>query len=321
MAASHINEVIAGDCRDLMQGLSANCISTCITDPPYNYEFVGRDWNYAEVERRLQRVNSQTSSTLVKNIPYGSGLAGGVRNKKWYARARQNIVDYEEWCFSWAEQLFRVCKPGATVACFNSTRTVAHVQVALERAGFYARDTLVYRRSSGIPKGYNAEQQLKKMSSQLAREWAGWHSCLRNEWEAIVVLQKPLQNNYTETLTEHGTGLFYAANEDGSFTSNILENLPRDRAEEFNVHCTVKPLSLMRRLVEIFAPPGLNSVVLDPFAGSGTTLVAAKELGRSFLGFEMVPEYVQVAKERLARANGGKAELTLGKTRGLPLFG
>gem|GEM_PF-4598287 len=36
--------------------------------------------------------------TLVKNIPYGSGLAGGVCNRRWYERNRQNILDYQQWC-------------------------------------------------------------------------------------------------------------------------------------------------------------------------------------------------------------------------------
>ena len=156
------NEVLVGDCREVMKTLPENYISACITDPPYNYEFIGHKWDDSEIQRRIERVNGKGNKTLVKNIPYGSGLAGGVRNEKWYQRNRNNTLDYEKWCFEWGEQLFRICKPGATVLVFNSTRTVAHVQVALESAGFYARDILVYKRSSGIPKGVNIKQQLEK---------------------------------------------------------------------------------------------------------------------------------------------------------------
>ena len=294
-----INTVLQGDCCKVMKTLPSDYITTCITDPPYNYEFIGHKWDDSEIKRRMERVNDKGSKTLVKNIPYGSGLAGGVRNARWYQRNRENILDYEKWCDAWAIELFRICKPGATVLVFNSTRTIAHVQVALEKAGFYARDILVYRRSSGIPKGANIKTQLEKKGYEKASEWEGWHSCLRNEWEAICVLQKPLKNDYATTFLEFGTGLFYTKTNDGGFQSNILEGLARDKTEKFNIHCTVKPVSLMKKLIEIFVPKTDGCIVLDPFAGSGTTLVAAKELGVSFLGIEIVPEYVEIIKTRL----------------------
>lgn len=291
------NSILVGDCRELLRQLPDNSIAACITDPPYNYEFIGHKWDAEEIERRLARVKD--SKTLVKNIPYGSGLAGGVRNKRWYEKNRQNILDYEAWCYEWGLQVYRVCKPGAIVAAFNSTRTMAHVQVALERAGFYARDCIVYRRSSGIPKGLNVEAKLRKLGDPEPERWEGWHSCLRNEWEAIVVVQKPLENNYIETLQKYDVGLFHAENADGSFQSNILEGIPRSNAEEFNLHCTVKPLPLMERLIELMVPPSPDNIILDPFAGSGTTLVAAKKLGFTYVGMEINPDYALIAKTRL----------------------
>lgn len=294
------NQIFTGDSREILQQFPENSISACITDPPYNYEFIGHKWDSVEVERRLGRVKNNASKTLVKNIPYGSGLAGGVRNAQWYKRVRENILNYEQWCFEWAIEVFRVCKPGAIVAAFNSTRTMAHVQVALERSGFYARDCIVYRRSSGIPKGLNIQAKLKEKGLSNYSEWEGWHSCLRNEWEAIIVVQKPLLNNYVDTLLEYRIGLFHAINQDGSFQSNIIENIPKEKNGEYNVHCTVKPLSLMEKLIDLFVPPSDEHIVLDPFAGSGTTLVAAKKLGRSYVGIEIVEDYVKIIKKRLS---------------------
>lgn len=66
---------------------------------------------------------------------------------------------------------------------------------------------------------------------------------------------------------------------------------------EGNHHPTIKPLALMRWLVTLVTPEG--GVVLDPFAGSGTTLVACKELGGSCIGIEREPEYVEIIKHRL----------------------
>ncbi|MEZ2234201.1 site-specific DNA-methyltransferase [Microcoleus sp.] len=305
------NEVLVGDCREVMKTLPENYFSACITDPPYNYEFIGHKWDDSEIQRRREKVNGKGSKTLVKNIPYGSGLAGGVRNEKWYQRNRKNTLDYEKWCLDWGEQLFRICKPGATVLVFNSTRTVAHVQVALENAGFYARDMLVYKRSSGIPKGVNIKQQFEKKGYENPEKWDGWHSCLRNEWEAICVLQKPLVNNYLETLQEYGTGLFYTKDRFGGFQSNILEGIQREKTEEFNVHCTVKPIALMRQLVEIFVPRLENSILIDPFAGSGTTLVAAQEFGIRYVGIEIVPDYIEIINKRLDSFSGVQGILPL----------
>jgi site-specific DNA-methyltransferase (adenine-specific) len=64
-----------------------------------------------------------------------------------------------------------------------------------------------------------------------------------------------------------------------------------------NTHPTVKPIKLMEYLVKLITPPG--GVVLDPFAGSGTTLIAAKTQGFNYIGIELTPEYVEIAEARL----------------------
>lgn len=300
------NKVLLGDCREVLKTLPADSISVCITDPPYNYEFIGHKWDEAEIQRRMLRV--QDSKTLVKNIPYGSGLSGGVRNPRWYKKNRDNIIEYQKWCLEWAQELIRVCKPGATVLVFNSTRTIAHVQVALEEAGFYARDIIVYRRSSGIPKGINIKKSLEENGYENPEEWEGWQSCLRAEWEAICVVQKPLVNNYIQTLLKYGTGLFKLQKEDGGSQSNILENIKRDKAADFNIHCTVKPLDLMKKLVDIFVPKVKGTIVLDIFAGSGTTLVAAKQAGIDYVGIEVEPSYIEIINKRLETESVAKGQ-------------
>lgn len=60
----------------------------------------------------------------------------------------------------------------------------------------------------------------------------------------------------------------------------------------------VKPLALMRWLVRLVTPPG--GLVLDPFAGSGTTLIAAHQEGFRALGIEREAEYVKIARARIA---------------------
>jgi len=307
---NYIDQIHHGDCISVMREMPHDSIAACITDPPYNYEFIGRKWDTGEINRRIERI--QDSKTLVKNIPYGSGLAGGVRNARWYQRNRENIVEYTNWCKEWGRELFQICKHGAPVAVFSSTRTAAHVQVALEEVGFYTKDILVFRRPSGIPKGLNLKGKLEKLNHPDAKKWEGWHTCFRNEWESIVLLQKPLLNNYWETLQETGVGVFRTVNENGSFQSNILEGYCHPSEKKF-AHCTVKPLALIKKLIHTLVPKSRNNIVLDPFAGSGTTLVAAQQLGYRFTGIEIEAEYVEIIEERLAASAQTNLDFEKGK--------
>jgi adenine-specific DNA-methyltransferase len=63
------------------------------------------------------------------------------------------------------------------------------------------------------------------------------------------------------------------------------------------LHPTQKPLSVLTPLIEAFSQPG--QLVVDPFAGSGSTLMAAKTLGRSYIGIELDAKYYALARRRL----------------------
>jgi site-specific DNA-methyltransferase (adenine-specific) len=63
------------------------------------------------------------------------------------------------------------------------------------------------------------------------------------------------------------------------------------------VHPAEKPVDLLEWIASNYTEP--NSTILDPFAGSGTTLVAAQSLGRKWIGIEISPEYCEIAKKRL----------------------
>jgi len=65
------------------------------------------------------------------------------------------------------------------------------------------------------------------------------------------------------------------------------------------LHPTQKPVEILRPMIESFARPG--GLVLDPFCGSGSTLVAARDLGRQFIGIELDPVHFRTATTRLAR--------------------
>ena len=100
------------------------------------------------------------------------------------------------------------------------------------------------------------------------------------------------------------------ANPDGRYPSNIIGEVgsmeqkyfyaPRATRKEKgdnNNHPTVKPVSLMEYLIRIYSP--VNSIVLDPFCGSGTTGVAAIRQKREFIGIELNKKYCKIADSRM----------------------
>jgi len=76
-------------------------------------------------------------------------------------------------------------------------------------------------------------------------------------------------------------------------------NPEKQNRKQKNFHPTVKPLKLMEYLIKLVMPPK-DGILLDPFAGSGTTILAAKRLGFNAIGIEKCEEYCEIAKARIA---------------------
>ena len=96
-------------------------------------------------------------------------------------------------------------------------------------------------------------------------------------------------------------------NQKGAFDDNgqrYAVELDKRTGEVGNNHPTVKPVALMRYLIKLVTPA--NSTVLDPFTGSGSTGMAAVELGHTFIGCELDPHYVEIAKRRIEAWNKPK---------------
>jgi site-specific DNA-methyltransferase (adenine-specific) len=74
----------------------------------------------------------------------------------------------------------------------------------------------------------------------------------------------------------------------------------RGKTPRRNTHPTVKPVKLMEYLITLVTPP--NGIVLDPFFGSGTTGVAAVNLGFNYIGIELDEQYVEIARRRINAA-------------------
>jgi site-specific DNA-methyltransferase (adenine-specific) len=129
-------------------------------------------------------------------------------------------------------------------------------------------------------------------------------------FEPVLWLTKPYKIGTTisDNVLTHGVGAYNEA----AFIKyverpdNVLD-IGFEKGEG-GLHPTQKPVRLMRALIELTTAPG--QLVLDPFAGSGSTLVAAKETGRSALGIEFDSAHADTARRRLAQESFDKLPLT-----------
>lgn len=102
----------------------------------------------------------------------------------------------------------------------------------------------------------------------------------------------------------------------GTYVHPIVAN--RKGQQGSRVHTTQKPLGLMLDLIDDFTD--LDDLVLDPFAGSGTTGCAAIQRGRRFIGIERMSEHAATARERLEAAAMGETTRSV-RAKQIPMFG
>ena len=97
-------------------------------------------------------------------------------------------------------------------------------------------------------------------------------------------------------------------NNNGKMVFNVMD-WESDKKDEFHkqIHPTQKPVKLLERLIEIFTDPG--DVVIDPVAGSGSTLIAAENLGRKAYGFEIKKDFFKSATEWIEQNKAVRAEI------------
>jgi len=163
-----------------------------------------------------------------------------------------------------------------------------------------------------------------EMTSKTAKQWEGWGTALKPAHEPIAVGRKPIsEGTVAKNVLKHRTGAInidasrikYDELSEGRFPANIMhDGLQQDWARFFycpkvskkergenNKHPTVKPQELMKYLVRLVTPKG--GTVLDPFMGSGSTGMAAKDLGCNFIGIEKSEDYFKICQERIDETN------------------
>lgn len=257
------NTIYTGDNVETLRQFPDACIDLVVTSPPYDNlrTYGGHTWNFEGVARELTRVLKP----------------GGV------------IV----WVVADA-----TVKGSETL---TSMRQAIHFK---DVCGLNVHDTMTYEKHNPPPTG----------SGRYYQAWEYMFVLSKGKPKAFNAILEPRRNVCGDKRTHRVKG--FQRDKDGNVQKkeyHIRENVPRRNVWSYLVnggssadgemfahaHPAIFPIALAKDHVASWSNPG--DVVLDPFAGSGTTLKAAKELGRRFVGIEINPAYVEICKRRIAQ--------------------
>ncbi len=185
-----------------------------------------------------------------------------------------------------AVALVRVTVPGANVVVASNPLLAHIVAEAMSGGGLEVRGSIarlvMTMRGGDRPK--NAHD-----------EFPGVSVMPRSMWEPWIVLRNPIEGRVQDNLRKWGTGGFRRPSEDRPF-GDVIRSGPTPVAERrIAKHPSLKPQAVLRTIVRASLALG-EGVVLDPYAGSGSTLAAACAVGYPSLGVERDADYVKVAQ-------------------------
>lgn len=295
-----MGKIICGDSIIEIKEIADNSIHLILSDIPYGISYDEWDVLHSNTNSSLMgKSPAQEKSVLFKTR--GKPLNG------WSEADKKIPREYYEWCSTWAGDWLRVLKPGASCFVFAGRRYAHRCICALEDAGFIFKDMISWEKDSAAHRAQNVSVVFGKRNDKLnEQKWQGWKiGNLRPLFEPILWFMKPYKvgDTLTDNIKEHELGGYNEAaikknpllNEGLEVCSNIIKC--KAEKSDRGLHPTQKPISLMKYLIEMTTIEG--QIVLDPFCGCGSTLLAAKELNRDYIGIERDTKYFSVISERL----------------------
>jgi site-specific DNA-methyltransferase (adenine-specific) len=290
-----LNSVVLGDGRTVLKSLDSESVHLVLSDIPYG---IGID--------RWDVLHDNKNSGFLGSSP-GQVKAGAVFKRRgkplngWSEADRKIPLEYQEWCQSFASEWLRVLKPGGSAIVFAGRRLSHRCIVAFEDEGFTFKDSLAWLRENAVYRAQRLSVVFHRRNDEdNAKKWDGWRiGNLRPTFEPILWFVKPypIGSTIADNALAHGIGGF---NENAYLRyegdpSNVMRS--GFSPQEKGLHIAQKPVRLMQALIELTTCAG--QTVLDPFCGSGSTLVAAHATGRHFIGVDCDEECVKAARNRI----------------------
>lgn len=270
-----------GECIDWLDAQPANTFHAAVTDPPYGLV------EYSGVEQEKLRAGRGG----VWRIPPAFDGAKRAPLPRFTVLRSQDLAALEQFFLAWGRSLARVLVPGANVVVASNPLLSYIASGALARAGLERRGEIVRlvmtMRGGDRPKAAHVE-------------FDGVSVMPRSMWEPWLLFRKPIEGRVQDNLRKWGTGGFRRISADKPF-GDVIESAPTRAAErKLAPHPSLKPQAFLRKLVRGVLPLG-KGVVLDPFAGSGSTLAAAEAVGYASVGVERDAQYFDMAATALPK--------------------
>lgn len=237
--------------------------------------------------RDMSAVPDAAVDLICTSPPYNVGVAYRSHDD------RQPLDEYLEMLTQVWMECHRVLKPGGRLCInvanverqpynpLNARITLGLIGASMQQSPFIMRGEIIWNKAASVG---------------VSTAWGSWRSpsnpTLRDVHEYIMIYSKEqlrLPKPFPHARSEISSAEFT------EYTKSIW-TFPTESAKRLG-HPAPFPVELPRRLIKLYTYN--DGVVLDPFMGSGSTCVAAKELGRGWVGYEIEPAYVRIAESRL----------------------
>ena len=273
--------LVQADCFDWLRTCDARSIHAVVTDPPYGL----LEYSHTEQAKLREgrggvwRIPPSFDGHRRAPLPRFTVLTEGDRHLM------------RDFFFEFGQLVLRATVPGANVVVASNALLAHVVSDAMSAAGLELRGQIIRlvmtMRGGDRPK--NAH-----------REFADVTVMPRSMFEPWLVLRHPLDGRVQDNLRTWKTGGFRRPSPTRPF-GDVIKSSPTPKAErQIAPHPSLKPQAFLRALVRA-ALPLCDGVILDPFAGSGSTLAAANAIGYDSIGIEKDSRYVSMGRRAIAK--------------------
>lgn len=333
------NTIINDDCLHAMQGLEDNTIDSIVTDPPYGLSFMGKDWDHGIPGVVFWQEALRIAKPGCHLLAFGGTrtfhrLAVAIEDAGWeirdtvmwvygsgYPKSHNLKGEWEGYGTAlkpaW-EPIIVARKPVEGTVANNMLKwgtgaiNIDGCRVGTEQlsthGGGINNEGRKYGNGKGIPaisKGNNLHigrfpanlihDGSDEVVSGFPNDTSRFFYCAKASKSERDMGCEGLEEKLSPTMEMRKTPQPRISSNPDYNTGTIIKP-----PQKHNNHPTVKPLALMRYLCRLVTPP--DGVVLDPFCGSGSTLVGALQEGFRYIGIEKDPDYVNIAYARTKHA-------------------